>query len=198
VADAPAASPRSRARPLVAVAIGAAALAVIWTIASIDPGRRAETGRIVPGRPVAVDRPAPAFSRPLLRGTGTVSLASFRGSVVVVNFWRSWCRACRTEASSLDSLSRSYRDRGVRFVGVDYVDRTEPALSAERSFGFPYPSVVDASGSLGDAFGIVGLPMTYIIGPDQRISYIVAGRLDPRSFRTALDSVLARTGDAST
>ncbi len=198
MADTATAGARSRVRPIVAIAIVAAALAAVWTMASIDRGRPTGAYRIVPGRPVAVDRPAPAFSRPLLGGSGTLSLASFRGSVVVVNFWRSWCRACRLEAPSLETLSRSYGVRGVRFVGIDYVDRTGPALSAERSFGFPYPSVVDPTGSVGDAFGIFGLPMTYIIGPDQRIEYMVAGRLDPPSFRTALNSVLARSGGATT
>jgi cytochrome c biogenesis protein CcmG/thiol:disulfide interchange protein DsbE len=141
--------------------------------------------------PVAEDRPAPHVVAPLLDGRGTLPLDRQPGVVVVVNFWASWCRACRGEADALHSLWRAYADRGVRFVGVDYEDRADAGIEAARALGMRYPSVRDPNGSIGDAFEIYGLPTTYVIGPDGRIRYMVVGRVDSSSFGTALDSVLA-------
>jgi cytochrome c biogenesis protein CcmG, thiol:disulfide interchange protein DsbE len=183
-------APRAGRRRGPWVAAAAAVVIAVWALVAVTtdppPGDPVE-----PGRPVALDRPAPTFTRPLLAGDGKVSIGAQAGSVVVVNFWASWCQACRSEATSLADLSRSYGDRGVRFIGVDYEDRTAAALLAQRSFGLPYPTVTDPHGSVGDAFRIYGLPTSYIIGPDQRIRYMVAGRIDEPAFRAALDSVIA-------
>jgi cytochrome c biogenesis protein CcmG, thiol:disulfide interchange protein DsbE len=180
---------RSRPLPWRPVAACALGLALAWTFVALRTDGR--PGSVTaPGTPVGVNRPAPSFARPLLRGSRTFALGAQRGRVVVVNFWASWCRPCRLEAPKLASIARSYSDRGVRFVGVNYEDPTRFALAAARRFALPYPSVTDPHGSLGSAFGIAGLPTTFVIGADGRIRYVVTGRVDPPSFRTALDSVL--------
>jgi cytochrome c biogenesis protein CcmG, thiol:disulfide interchange protein DsbE len=181
-------SQRPRPIPWRPVAAGGIALALAWTFVAIrTDGRPASVPN--PGTPVAVDRAAPSFTRPLLTGDGTFALGAQRGSVVVVNFWASWCRPCRVEAPTLASLSSAYAGR-VRFVGVNYEDPRRFALAAAQRFGLPYPSVTDSNGSVGDAFGIVGLPTTYIIGTDGRIRYVVTGRVEPTTFRAALRNVL--------
>jgi cytochrome c biogenesis protein CcmG, thiol:disulfide interchange protein DsbE len=178
-------------------AVTAGALLAAWTLVFLRADPSAPGAAVRRGVPIAQDRPAPAFTRPILGGSGSLSLAADRGSVVVVNFWASWCRACRSEAPSLAALSRDFSAKDVRFVGVDYEDRSEAAMTAARGSGLPYPSVVDPQGTLGDAFRIFGLPMTYIIGPDQRIHYLVAGRIDPASFRAALGSVVSAASSGS-
>jgi cytochrome c biogenesis protein CcmG/thiol:disulfide interchange protein DsbE len=182
--------PNRRWRPVVAAMTVVAGLAATWMLVS-TPADRTPRDAFAPGRPIAQNRPAPSFTRPFLRGHGDISLGSYRGSVVVVNFWQSFCRACRSEAPSLASLAREYRGRAVSFLGVDYEDSRGAALAAARSFGLPYPSVMDQTGSIGDAFGIVGLPTTYIVGPDQRVRYLIVGRIHATPFRAAVDAVLA-------
>ncbi|MDA8392497.1 MAG: TlpA disulfide reductase family protein [Actinomycetota bacterium] len=141
--------------------------------------------------PTKVDRPAPGFILPLLNAHGTQSLTSLRGKVVVLNFWASWCVACRAEAPQLEALWRRYRRRGVVFLGVDVKD-TAPAASAfARRYGVTYASVVDAAGSTTATYGILGLPDTYIVDPHGNIRFIIIGEIDPASFRSALDRVLA-------
>jgi cytochrome c biogenesis protein CcmG/thiol:disulfide interchange protein DsbE len=172
--------------------IGAGAalvLAVAWAAFAVGAPPSSDAGALGRGTPVRQDRPAPAFARPLLSGGGAVSLGSYRGSVVVVNVWASYCRPCRTEAPRLAALARSFAGSDVRFLGVDYEDRSGAALSFARAVGLPYPSVVDADGSVGDAFRIVGLPMTFVIGADQRIRYEVLGRISPDALRAAIDAV---------
>jgi cytochrome c biogenesis protein CcmG/thiol:disulfide interchange protein DsbE len=182
---------RSSRRRVLATVVCVGLLASVWTVVVGRTDDDSRGNAIVPGSPIAMDRAAPAFVAPVLGGGRRLSLGSLSGSVVVVNFWASWCRACRTEAPSLAALARSFGRDGVRFVGVDYEDRPGAAMTAARTFALPYPSVADADGSVGDAFGIMGLPTTYVIDATGRIRYEVPGRLDAGSFRTALRAVVA-------
>jgi DsbE subfamily thiol:disulfide oxidoreductase len=156
---------------------------VFWGGRSSDAVRSAAEGT-----PVRVDRPAPAFTLPLLSGDGSLSLG--RDEVVVVNFWASWCRPCRTEGPQLEGLWRDHREQGVRFIGIDYRDDRSAAIDFARSLGLTYPSVRDPDGTVGNDFGIFGLPTTFIIGTDGRMHYQLTGRVQTQSFRVALESVL--------
>jgi cytochrome c biogenesis protein CcmG/thiol:disulfide interchange protein DsbE len=172
-------------------------LATVWVSVAAGTDHAGRDDTITPGSTIAVNRPVPAVTGPLLGGRGTVSLTSPPGTVVVLNFWASWCHACRSEAATLDAVARSFTGRGVRFLGVDYEDRAGPGQAAARAFALPYPSVSDADGSIGDAFGVFGLPSTYLIGRDGRIRYMVVGRLDAASFRAALASLLSPSAAGS-
>jgi peroxiredoxin len=184
-------------RALVLASVGAVAVlaAVAWLISTNpDAPRSSDGGTIGVGTPVAMDRAAPAFDQPVLLGRGSLDLGRYQGEVVVLNFWRTTCRACRTEVPELERLWQAYRSRGVGFVGVDYLDDEEAAIGFVRSYGMTYPSVVDPNGKMGDAYGVFGLPTTFIITPDQRIRFAVYGRIEPTTFRRALESALAAAG----
>lgn len=174
-----------------ALAVLGAAVGLAWQQLRSDP---ALTEPAPAGTPPRVDRPAPAFAQPLLSKPGSLSLARYAGKVVVVNFWASWCTACRSETSDLESLWRTYGQRGVQVVGVDYNDRRAAAIDFVRAHGMSYPSVFDPNGTVGDAYGIFGLPTTFIIGSDNRIHYVVHGKIQLVSFTTALESVWRTEG----
>ena len=87
---------------------------------------------------------APDFTATTLTGS-RLSFSSYRGQVVVLNFWGSWCAPCREEAPMLAVTARQYRSDGVAFLGVDVRDTPVSALAFTRNFGIPYPSVNDAS-----------------------------------------------------
>lgn len=141
-----------------------------------------------------VDSPAPDFELPLLEdGAGSLRLSSLRQQVVVLNFWASWCAPCRLEAPDLQSTWEDYRDRGVRFVGVDELDDRFAAQGFIREFAITYPSVFDPSGSLADDYAFIGLPATYVIDRDGMIRYRFQGFLDGGTLRSSLDDVLAET-----
>lgn len=181
----------TRARLLLASGVVVALATGAWVL-SANPGASGSSGGspTAIGTPVEVDRVAPAFDQPVLVGPGSLSLRPFQGRVLVLNFWSTTCRACRTEVPELERLWRTYRSRGVAFVGVDYVDEKGAAIGFARSFRMTYPSVQDPNGHVGDAYGIFGLPTTYIIAPDQRIRFAVYGKIDPSTFEHALQTVL--------
>lgn len=144
------------------------------------------TGNVV----AAADALAPSFALPRLSGPGSLALSDFAGHVVVVNFWASWCSACRSEAPVLASLQQAFAPRGVRFLGIDYVDGRASGLRFARTTRVRYPVIVDSSGDVGARYGVVGLPDTFIIDGAGHVRYQVAGRIEPAPFETALESVL--------
>ncbi len=135
--------------------------------------------------------PAPAFSLPSLEGDDEVEVSSFRGHVLVLNFWASWCAPCRTEAPGLRWVSEHYRARGVRFLGVDERDDQSAARAFVNEFGWRYPSASDPAGSLADDYRLIGLPTTFIIDPSGTIRYRFQGYLDREVLQSALDDVLS-------
>jgi cytochrome c biogenesis protein CcmG/thiol:disulfide interchange protein DsbE len=146
------------------------------------------------GGPVSdplVDRtfaPAAAFSLPELQTPGRrVSLADFRGKPLVLNFWASWCFPCQTEMPLLESASREERGR-VQFVGVDTDDTRTTALAFLRQHHVDYRSLylTSATGSVGNAYGLIGLPITWFISADGTVMGRHIGQLDAATLRAAL------------
>lgn len=117
-------------------------------------------------------KPAPPVRGPLLGG-GTLDLASLRGSVVVVNFWGSWCAPCRAEADGLQGVYADTRSAGVRFVGVDIKENGTAAAEAfVRTHKITYPSVEDRANTVTLAFGgaVQSTPTTLVLDRQGRIA----------------------------
>jgi DsbE subfamily thiol:disulfide oxidoreductase len=134
--------------------------------------------------------PAPDFSLPVLDGTGSLSLGSFRGQVVVLNFFASWCNPCRLEAPGLRRTSQDYLHEGVRFLGVNERDNDAAGQAFLDEFRLGYPAVSDPSGSLGDDYDLYGMPTTFVIDASGIIRYRFVGYVQEDSLRGALDAVL--------
>jgi cytochrome c biogenesis protein CcmG/thiol:disulfide interchange protein DsbE len=119
---------------------------------------------------VASDKivPAPPFTKARVDTSGTLSLASLRGKVVVLNFWQSYCAPCTHEARTLANSYRRWQGKGVVFVGVDEQDLRGPALKFIRRFDITYPIVADDL-SLTGHYGVTGYPETYFIDRRGRI-----------------------------
>lgn len=116
---------------------------------------------------------APEFSLTVMESVGTAegpvaaSLEGHRGEVVVLNFWASWCLACRSEHAALSAIASAYEGRGVQFYGVLYND---VAPNAERYIrdlgGQAYPTLLDPGSRTAIDYGLYGVPETFFIGPD--------------------------------
>ncbi|MGW6419640.1 TlpA family protein disulfide reductase [Streptomyces sp. NPDC055055] len=139
--------------------------------------------------PVAERPPAPDTSGRDLAGED-LALRSYRGKVVVLNVWGSWCAPCRAEAADLEALRGAAGPRGVELLGVNVRDRsTGPAREFERTYGLRYPSIHDPDGKLLLAFPPAllnpqAIPSTLVIDRQGRIAVAVSGpvtraRLEP-------------------
>ncbi|MGH7307430.1 MAG: TlpA family protein disulfide reductase [Candidatus Rokuibacteriota bacterium] len=136
-------------------------------------------------------RPAPAFTIALFDGR-TLRLEDLRGQVVFLNFWASWCPPCRAEAPALEMAWRASKDQGVMFVGISTQDEEDRARGFVDEFGITYPNGRDPGGRIAIDYGVWGLPETFFIGPDGRITYKHVGTLGSGLIAAKLDE--ARRG----
>ncbi len=136
-----------------------------------------------------VGKPAPDFSLRLFNGR-TVRLSDFRGKVVLLNFWASWCPPCRDEAPLLETAWQRYEKQEVIFLGVDIQDREEAAREFLREFRISYSNGRDDRNRIAIDYGVYGIPETYFIDPDGRITAKYIGALDWKILA-------ARLGEAS-
>jgi cytochrome c biogenesis protein CcmG, thiol:disulfide interchange protein DsbE len=132
-------------------------------------------------------KPAPALPTQVLRGP-KADLASLRGRPALINFWASWCTPCRQEAPALARLARNLRGRA-RVVGVDWNDTTANANAFIREHHLTYPILRDGSSTVGERFGLTGLPTTFVLDPQGRIVRTLRGPQTPTTLRDALASV---------
>jgi cytochrome c biogenesis protein CcmG/thiol:disulfide interchange protein DsbE len=104
-----------------------------------------------------------------------IRIADMRGQVVLLNFWASWCTTCEVEARELEQVFQMYKDRGVVFLGVDYVDTEPEALDYLEKYGITYPNGPDMETRISQAFRIRGVPETYIVDPEGRVAEVMIG-----------------------
>jgi cytochrome c biogenesis protein CcmG/thiol:disulfide interchange protein DsbE len=130
---------------------------------------------------------APSSRLPLLGGGGTQSLADFRGKVVVLNYWASWCTPCRAEAPILERAHRKLQSAGAGTVlGVTYDDSSSASMRFAKDNGMSYPSVRDVGTKLASRYGTNKIPETFVIGRDGRIVDVFRGQIDQAFIDRAL------------
>jgi peroxiredoxin len=145
------------AQALAVMGVGILASLLVWKLTHQTP-------------PPKVGAPAPAFSLPRLTGAGDVSLDSFRGKTVVLNFFASWCHPCKREAPDLESVWRKYRSEGLVVLGVDSGDTRGAARDFLSAHGVTYPIVFDPEQTLAlGPYAVPGLPVTYVLNGQGRV-----------------------------
>ena len=126
---------------------------------------------------------APEFSLPPLEGGEERSLADFRGQVVVLNYWASWCEPCRDESPLLERWHQKISPRNATVLGVDVLDVTSDAQDFIDRYDLTYPHLRDKDGSTQDELGITGYPETFVIDRQGRIAARARGPVDEEFMR---------------
>lgn len=123
---------------------------------------------------------APEYTRqlPLLAGGAPASLAQYRGHVVLLNFWASWCPPCRHEAPLVETAQRKLERYGGTVVSVSTQDTSSDSESFRHQYGLTYPDLRDVTGSFVHAFGTIALPESFILNPQGQIMAISRGEID--------------------
>jgi len=163
------------------IAAGAVALLVIALLAYALLSQPADTPQ--EGNPV------PDFQLTALDGS-QMSLAEQRGKVVVLNIFASWCAPCREEAADLEAAWRTYQDRGVQFFGIAYKDADSKAQAFLDEFGVSYPSTVEPGNRTARAYGVTGVPETFVIDQQGLLVRHFLGPITQAQLSQEIDQLL--------
>jgi cytochrome c biogenesis protein CcmG, thiol:disulfide interchange protein DsbE len=144
-----------------------------------------------------IGRPAPPTDLPRLPGLERngqavpgLNSAEFQGHVTVLNVWASWCVPCREEAALLLTVAADPR---VRVVGMNYKDQPDNARRFLGRYGNPFAANgIDGNGRAAIEWGVYGVPETFVIGRDGRITYKLIGPVTPDNLETALQPAIEK------
>lgn len=135
-------------------------------------------------------RPAPDFTLRTL-DRKPLALSDFRGKIVVLNFWASWCTPCKQEMPNLERVWKEFGRRGVMVLGIDVQDDPEDAAAFMKALKITYPSVYDPEQTRMNAYQVTALPTTFFIDQQMRIrGRVVGGYLGEEGYRELRRQIL--------
>jgi len=120
-------------------------------------------------------QPAPGFKRPLLGGSTEISLSDYRGKVVYVDFWASWCPPCLSAMPALESLRGEFPKSDFQILAVNLDKKSKKALKTLGKQKVGYPSVADPGGRLPTSYGLETMPTSYLIDRRGIVRYVHEG-----------------------
>ncbi len=154
--------------------------------ASPTPEQKNDAGKTEePKRPMAKDFTA----TDLLTGK-EISLSDYRGKIVFLNFWGSWCPPCRAEMPAFEEVYKQYRDDDVVIIGVGINDSEENLIKFAKSIGITYPIVYDRTNEIARHYRIRSLPTTYRINQKGEIQGVAQGGLNQDQLIQAIQELL--------
>ena len=144
-----------------------------------------------PSPPPGIGDPVPDFQLVALDGS-SMNLSDYRGQVVVLNFFASWCAPCRQEAADLEQAWRKYQDADVQFLGIGYKDAPSKAQTFLETFDVTYPVAVETGNSTARAYGVTGVPETFIIDQEGNLVQHFLGAITAAQLSQEIDPLLNR------
>jgi cytochrome c biogenesis protein CcmG/thiol:disulfide interchange protein DsbE len=173
--------------PIAVICVLAALVALLaYGIAQNSPDREVDSALARGERP-----PAPGLTLPALGGEERkISLADYRGRVVVLNFWGSWCEPCRDESPLLERWHRRISKRDGTVLGVDMLDVTGDAQDFIDKYKLTYPMLKDKDGRGVETYGVVQFPETFVIDRQGRIADVRRGPVDEEFMRKSVEPLL--------
>jgi thiol-disulfide isomerase/thioredoxin len=183
---------KAKRRTVVTTAAAVFVLLVAAVVVTVVTQGNGEASGDMLSYPVGQRPAVPEFTATSLTGT-PINFASYRGKVVLLNVWGSWCPPCRGEGQTLKYLDEEYGPDGVAFLGDDIEDTPTNALAFLRSEGITYPSVNDSNGAveqrLSLAVPISATPTTLVIDKTGHIAGLIDGAVTYPDVTTLLRDV---------
>jgi cytochrome c biogenesis protein CcmG, thiol:disulfide interchange protein DsbE len=129
---------------------------------------------------LAAGESAPSPALPKLDEPGQGSLKEYRGKWVLVNFWASWCIPCQDEAPALSKFQKEYGGKNFTVLGIDTQDISDDGKQFAEEFQLNYPLLHDGNGDDSHEYGTTGVPENFLIEPNGKLAWDVAGPVDAK------------------
>jgi cytochrome c biogenesis protein CcmG/thiol:disulfide interchange protein DsbE len=174
--------------------VALAALVVIATavIAGVFASRLSDHPQSSPSP--LIGAPSPDLSLPRLDGSDQVAIPDLEANVTIINFFASWCLECRVEHADLIAVAESFEEQGVRLIQISYQDRNSDSIAFINDMGgsplVDYASDPDSRAAI--AFGVFGVPETYLIGPDGVVTARITGPATALQLGGEIDRILSQ------
>lgn len=139
--------------------------------------------------PPAAMEAAPDFKMALFEG-GNFQLSAQKGKVVVINFFASWCVSCGEETPFIEKASRKYSPQTVAFLAIAVDDTEKKAKEFMKKMGLTIPAGLDKTGKIKESYGLYGMPTTFFIDKNGKISYFHAGVVSEELLKHEIDKLL--------
>jgi len=170
-------------RRLVLIIVAIVILVVFWQVSHRGSAPKAAV------KTATLNAPAPDFSLQDIDGR-PLDLATYRGHVVLLDFWATWCTPCRAEIPHFVEYQSKYGAQGLQVIGISMDDDAKPVQEFYREFKMNYP-VALGTAKLADAYGgVLGLPITFLIGRDGQVAAKYIGEADMRAMDDRINSLL--------
>jgi len=156
-------------------------VATVATAASADQPALASLLKTLDLRGYTSRTAPPQFSGSTLDAR-QLSMTEYRGTVIVLNFWATWCLECRSEMPLLERLQREFSSWGLAIIAVNARENKEAVRRYARELGLTFPLVLDPDGKINALYGVIGLPTTFVVGRDGRA---IAFAIGPRQWDSA-------------
>jgi peroxiredoxin len=124
---------------------------------------------------------------------GSGKLEDYKGKVVLINFWASWCGTCRDEMPDIVTTYHKYKDRGLEILGIDYGEDTAAAIQFVIQYGMDFPTFLDPGKQVAAKYGVVTMPSSFLLGRDGKTKEFIPGKLDIQKLQIELERLLAET-----
>jgi thiol-disulfide isomerase/thioredoxin len=164
-------------------------VAIVFVFAIYEVSQRSSTHSNPGVRSSIVHRAAPELSLQDLNGQ-PLELASYRGKVVLLDFWATWCTPCRGEIPQFVALQNQYREQGLQVIGISMDDGHKPVREFYQQFKMNYP-VALGNEKIAEAYGgILGLPVMFLIGRDGQVAAKYVGEVQMPVLEQEIKSLL--------
>ncbi len=132
---------------------------------------------------------APDFTLSTLEGD-SVTLSQLKGSIVVINFWATWCPSCREEMPRLEAVYKEFKGRGLVVLGVDIKEDKGTVARFIQEVGLTFPIPMDSDGAISDRYQVHGLPTSFFVDREGSIRFLSVGAMSETTIRSRVEKMM--------